>query len=76
MKPTEEMKGALSGALSLDDITPASVSALRLVIYNHALSVLQLRTNERKRKYIEKFPKGIQAMLRAECRRLYDQRMP
>ena len=74
MKPTKEMEGALSGAFTLEEISPASVSALRLVIYKHALSVLSLRTNERKRKYIEKLPAGIQVMLRAECRRLFDMR--
>ena len=72
MTPTLEMKGALSGALLLADISPASRSALRLPIYNHALTVLGLRTNDRKREYISKFPDDIQTLLKAECRRLYN----
>ena len=74
MTPTKEMKGALSGALLLADISAASMSALRLPIHRHALTVLGLRTNERKKAYIEKFPPDIQGMLKKECRRLYDQR--
>lgn len=72
MRPTHEMSGALSGVLPLYSITAASRSALRLPIYNHALTVLGLRTNDRKREYIKKFPPDIQELLKVECRRLYD----
>ena len=75
MKPTKEIEGALTGALSLDEISPASVSALRLPVHRIALAVLHLRTNDRKRERIEQYPKDIQTMIKKECRRLYDQRL-
>ena len=68
------MEGALSGALSVSEISDASKSALRLPVYNIAVSVLRLRTNERKRERIESFPPDIQELVRKECRRLYDAR--
>lgn len=74
MKPTKEMGDALSGAVSPDDISPAALSALRLPVYSIAIQVLGLYDNERKRKSIERHPAGIQPLIRAECRRLYDQR--
>ena len=74
MRPTKEMEGALTGALTLDEISPASVSALGLRIYSEACNILLISTNERKRLAIESWPVGIQALLRAECRRLYDMR--
>ena len=74
MKPSHEIKAALEGALSLDDMTKASRSNMRLAIYNIACSVLKLPSNDMKREAIEKHPEAIQTLIRAECRRLYDMR--
>lgn len=74
MKPSDEIKAALEGAVSLDEMQPASLSSMRLAIYNIACKVLRLPSNELKRLEIEKHPEGIQVLIRAECRRLYDMR--
>jgi hypothetical protein len=74
MKPSQQIKQALEGALSLNEIEPASLSSMRLAIYNIACKVLRLPSNELKRLEIEKHPEGIQALIRAECRRVYDLR--
>jgi hypothetical protein len=75
MKPSQQIKSALEGALSLDEIEPASISSMRLAIYNIACKVLALPSNDLKRKEIEKHPPEIQTLIRAECRRLYDLRL-
>jgi len=74
MKPSQQIKAALEGALSLDDMTNASLSSMRLAIYNIACSVLKLPSNDMKRLEIEKHPPAIQTLIRAECRRIYDLR--
>ena len=74
MKPSQQIKAALEGALPLDKLEPASLSSMRLAIYNIACKVLALHSNEIKREEIEKHPEGIQVLIRAECRRVYDLR--
>lgn len=73
MKPTTEIQSALEGA-QLETITPASMSALRFVIYRKACEVLAANNNAQRKRMIESHPEGIQALLRAECRRVYDLR--
>ena len=74
MKPSQEIKQALEGALSLDDMTSASRSNMRLAIYNIACVVLKLPSSAMQRLEIEKHPPAIQTLIRAECRRVYDLR--
>jgi len=74
MKPSEQIKAALEGAASPDEMEPASFSSMRLAIYNIACKVLKLPSNDMKRKEIESHPEGIQTLIRLECRRLYDMR--
>lgn len=74
MKPSQQIKAALEGALSLDELEPASISSMRLAIYNIACKVLALPSNDLKREEIENHPYGIQTLIRAECRRIYDMR--
>ena len=71
MKPSQQIQKALEGALSLDELEPASLSSMRLAIYNIACKVLELPSNDLKRNEIEKHPEGIQVLIRAECRRVY-----
>lgn len=73
MKPTNEISSALEGA-QLDTLSAASLSALRFTIYKIACKVLDEHSNRERRRMIEAHPKVIQALLRAECRRLYDHR--
>ena len=72
MKPSDEIKAALEGAVSIDDLEPAILSALRLPVYNIACNVLKLPGNTMQREEIEKHPEAIQALIRLECRRVYD----
>jgi hypothetical protein len=74
MKPSQQIQKALEGALSLDELEPASISSMRLAIYNIACKVLALPSNDMKREEIENHPEGIQVLIRAECRRIYDMR--
>lgn len=74
MKPSNQIKAALEGAVSLDELEPAIKSALRLPVYNIACKVLNLPSNDMKREEIEKHPDAIQALIRLECRRVYDLR--
>lgn len=76
MKPSDQIKAALEGAVLPSEIEPASLSAMRFSIYKIACKVLALPTNEMKRKLIESHPEGIQTLIRSECRRIYDYRMP
>jgi hypothetical protein len=75
MKPSQQIQKALEGALSLDELDPASLSSMRLAIYNISCKVLALPSNEMKREEIEKHLEGIQVLIRAECRRVYDLRI-
>jgi hypothetical protein len=74
MKPSQQIQKALEGALSLDELEPASISSMRLAIYNVACKVLALPSNDMRREEIERHPEGIQTLIRAECRRVYNLR--
>lgn len=74
MKPSQLIKAALEGAVSPDDLEPASFSSMRFAIYNIACKVLKLPSSDMQRNEIEKHPEGIQVLIRLECRRLYDMR--
>jgi hypothetical protein len=74
MRPTSEIQSALDGSLSPDELAPASLSSLRFTVYQIACVVLKTPGNETKRQIIESYPKGVQPLLRAECRRIYDLR--
>ena len=74
MKPSSQIKAALEGAVSLDELEPASLSSMRLAIYNIACEVIKLPNSDMQRNEIEKHPEGIQVLIRAECRRVYDLR--
>lgn len=75
MKPSDQIKAALEGAVLPSEIEPASLSAMRFNIYKIACKVLSLPTNSMKREFIESHPEAIQTLIRSECRRIYDYRV-
>jgi hypothetical protein len=64
---------ALEGKLPVTELDDAERSAMRFPIYLQACNVLQV-SNERKKAYFDSLPPEICAMLKKECRRIYDLR--
>lgn len=74
MKPSEQISKALEGELELTNIDPASISNMRFQIYKIACEILAVPSNSKRKDMIESYPEGIQTLIRAECRRIYDYR--
>jgi hypothetical protein len=74
MRPSTEIKEALDGSLSVDQLAPASRSALALSVYRIACAVLIRTDNDTRRQMIESHPATLQPLIRKECRRIYDLR--
>lgn len=72
-KPSKRIESALTGSLTVSELSKAELSAIRFPIYQQACKVL-IASRDKQLAYFEKLPPEICDMMKKECRRIYDLR--
>lgn len=70
------MAAVMRGEMTLEELSDAERSNIRLMIYHKACEVLNAGNREQRRTALGKVPETIREAVREESRRLYKLRQP